>query len=571
MDIHRIWTEEGKSHQGPTNIERLRIKAVYKKAVKDAQKAPKTEAWSRLHSAMATNETDKFWKSWRTLYSKNKTHLPPVVDGNSSKDAIAESFRQSFEANARPNNKEKVTELDEKFSNAYVNLRSTHSDECECDKYVFSLENVFDAVLSLKKGKSADDDGITAEHFLCAPYNVFVKLMHLFNAMLRHAFVPNQFTFGSIIPILKDHHGNRGDVNNYRGITISPIASKILEHALKIVFGKFFDSSPWQFGFKRKSSTTHALYCLKETVDYYINNGSRVFCAFLDASKAFDRLVHSGLFLKLIDTGVPLIFLELIMHWYGNLQCRVNWDGTYSRWFDMKAGVRQGGILSPNFYCLYVDELISILEKLNIGCYILEVFMAALLYADDMALLAPSMKGLQLLLDDCSKYCFEWDICLNSKKSKILYFGKTCGNPFTPKLNGASLEWVDSWNYLGVQVVRGSRFGCTVTDRIKKFYRCANAIFRIEGRSDDETMMRLVESHCLPILTYGMESARLSAQERSKRRCAYNLYRKYLKVSRTCKLVSGVQLGKCKLRHRRQNFLNAFQNVMRTLLFTYFH
>ena len=299
MDIQRVWIAEGKPHQGPTHREKLRLRAVYKKTLKEAQRAPKQEAWSRLHSAMTTNDTDKFWKSWRTLYSKNKTHLPPVVDGCSSKDAIAESFRQSFESNARPNNEEKVKELNDKFANTYSNICSNHSENCRCNDYVITLENVFDAVLCLKNGKSADDDGISAEHFLYASYNVYVKLMHLFNAMLRHSFVPKQFTFGTIIPILKDHQGNRGDVNNYRGITISPIASKIFEHALKIVFGKFFVSSPWQFGFKSKNSTTHALYCLKESVDYYINKFGQLIDAsfrpiFFDLIPLWARLGHFG-------------------------------------------------------------------------------------------------------------------------------------------------------------------------------------------------------------------------------------------------------------------------------------
>ena len=109
------------------------------------------------------------------------------------------------------------------------------------------------------------------------------------------------------------------------------------------------------------------------------------------------------------------------------------------------------------------------------------------------------------------------------KKSKILYFGKKCVNLFTPFLNGQPLEWVDSWNYLGVNVVSGKKFGCSVYERIRKFYRCANAIFRIEGRSDDLTMLRLVESHCVPILTYGIETCTFSdSRERSKIRAAYN-------------------------------------------------
>ena len=72
-------------------------------------------------------------------------------------------------------------------------------------------------------------------------------------------------------------------------------------------------------------------------------------------------------------------------------------------------------------------------------------------------------------------------------------------------MNGKNLEWVQSWTYLGVNVVSGKRFGCTVTDRIKKLYHCANAFFRIEGRSDDLAMLRLVQSHCVLMLTYGIE------------------------------------------------------------------
>ena len=90
---------------------------------------------------------------------------------------------------------------------------------------------------------------------------------------------------------------------------------------------------------------------------HYVNSGSRVFCTFLDASKAFDRLVHSGLFLKLMERKVPLIFLDIIISWYRELSCRVKWGDSFSNWFSVTAGVRQGGILSPDLYCIYVDEL----------------------------------------------------------------------------------------------------------------------------------------------------------------------------------------------------------------------
>ena len=330
IDIHRRWEAEGKPRQGLLHLERLRIRSSYKKAIRDAQRAPKQEAWNRLHSTMLSNDKDTFWKSWRTLYAKNKSSFPTVVDGHSSKSAIATSFQRNFEKNALPNNQQKVDDLNVKFQDAYSNLLSSHDGECNCSSYNVTLNEVIDAILCLKGGKSPDDDGISAEHFLYAPYSIIVRLQRLFLAMLAHSFVPLQFTHGSILPLVKDNHGNRSDVNNYRGITISPIASKIFEHLLKSMLSPYLQTDARQFGFKKKSSTLHAIYCLKETVNYYIDNGSRVFCAFLDASKAFDRLVHSGLFLKLMARGVPKVFLDLIIYWYSNLKYRVKWNDCFS-------------------------------------------------------------------------------------------------------------------------------------------------------------------------------------------------------------------------------------------------
>ena len=450
------------------------------------------------------------------------------MDGQTSKSAIANCFKQHFEKNARPNNQQKVEELNVRFRSVYSDYSTRHADTCDCQNYLASLDNVIDAVMCLKDGKSPDDDEICAEHFLNAPFNVFLRLQHLLNAMLSHSFVPSQFTRGSILPLVKDNNGNRSDINNYRGITISPIASKILEHLLKSMLSPFLETNPLQFGFKKKSSTAHAVYCLKETINHYVDNGSRVFCAFLDASKAFDRLVHAGLFMKLIARKVPIILLDIIIFWYSHLVCRVKWDGYFSEWFSVIAGVRQGGILSPHFYCLYVEDLIEILKSKNVGCHILSIFLAAIIYADDMAILAPSVKGLCILLEACSDYCADWDICLNAQKSKLMYFGRRCNNLFEPSLNGTTMEWADTVSYLGICLVSSGHFKCSVMNRIKKFYKCANAIFRIEGRSDDLTMLSLVETHCVPILTYGIEIVEfLDASQRSKARAAYNsLFRK---------------------------------------------
>ena len=100
--------------------------------------------------------------------------------------------------------------------------------------------------------------------------------------------------------------------------------------------------------------------------------------------------------------------------------------------------------MSPTFYCIYVDDLVKILKDAGIGCHVRNSFMSILLYADDMCLIAPSLKGLQRLLQMTELFCKTWDIMLNPKKSKNMQFGKKVESlPFL-QLDGNDLEWVET-------------------------------------------------------------------------------------------------------------------------------
>ena len=109
-----------------------------------------------------------------------------------------------------------------------------------------------------------------------------------------------------------------------------------------------------------------------------------------------------------------------------------------------------------------------------------------------------------------------------------MYFGKRIDIVHDVSLNGNIIEWVNEWKYLGVTLKSSKQFDCSVNERVKKFFRCANAIFRIEGKSNDTVMLRLVESHCVPILTYAIEIIHVANRdERRQLRVAYNsLFRK---------------------------------------------
>ena len=154
------------------------------------------------------------------------------------------------------------------------------------------------------------------------------------------------------------------------------------------------------------------------------------------------------------------------------------------------------------------------------------------------------------------------------KKSKNLYFGKRIKILHDITLNGSKIDWVDEWIYLGVTLKSAKSFDCSIREKVKKFYRCANAIFRIDGRSNDTVMLRLVESHCVPILTYAVEVIRVSNRdERRQLRVAYNsLFRKIFNY-RWSESVTALQtfLGRPTWEQlvdkRRQGFVNRIQTL----------
>ena len=172
-----------------------------------------------------------------------------------------------------------------------------------------------------------------------------------------------------------------------------------------------------------------------------------------------------------------------------------------------------------------------------------------------------TLKGLQTLLLATEQYCKEWDIMLNPKKTKNMIFVKNHSPPLL-QLDGKGIEWVERWNYLGVVLKSHSSFNCCIDEKVKCFYRCANGILRIEGRSCETVMLQLLESHCLPILTYAIDVIEVANRdERRRLRVAYNsLFRKVFNY-RVWESVTDLQHTLCRptweelLEKRRNGFL----------------
>ena len=130
-----------------------------------------------------------------------------------------------------------------------------------------------------------------------------------FNVMVRLGHVPASFGQSYTVPLLKNaSNAYRKSVtmNDFRGISISPVILKVLEHCILDRYDCLFTTSDNQFGFKKASSCSHAIYVLRCVTDYYVQSGSTVNICAIDVAKAFDKMNHHGLFVKLMKRHIPV-------------------------------------------------------------------------------------------------------------------------------------------------------------------------------------------------------------------------------------------------------------------------
>jgi len=226
--------------------------------------------------------------------------------------------------------------------------------------------------------------------------------------------VPDDFHKGVVIPLIKNAEGNRFTTDNCRGITLSPVISKLFEIVLLSQFKDQLSSDPLPFGFKSRSSCSHAIFTFK-TVDHYIRNGCTVTVCALDISKTFDRVDHYKMFNVLMDRSLSKQFIGLLSGWLA--KCFVCVSGApHTHAVQILAGVRQGGILSPILFAVYIDPLITELRNVGHGCSLQGDFYGCLLYVDDILLLTHTLRSMQMMLHMCDKFAENFDVNFNSGK-----------------------------------------------------------------------------------------------------------------------------------------------------------
>ena len=225
------------------------------------------------------------------------------------------------------------------------------------------------AVDDLKSDKK-DDTGICTNHIINGTQKLHIVLTMLFNTMLRHGTAPDALLQGTMLPLVKDKRGKLQDSSNYRAITIGSSILKLFEIVI-LKNQKFsLETSNLQFGFKKKSSPVMCTMSVQEVISHYNSNKNKVFTVLLDASKAFDRVNYIKLFEKLLKREMCPLVMRLLLQTYLDQKLCVKWNDTSSEMFGVTNGVRQGGILSPLLFGVFIDELLCKLQNSGFGCRI---------------------------------------------------------------------------------------------------------------------------------------------------------------------------------------------------------
>ena len=302
------------------------------------------------------------------------------------------------------------------------------------------------------------------------------------------------------------------NAGNYRPITLSSIFAKLAELLVPISF----EASDTQFGFRQGRCTLQACALIHDTMRMMNHGGSPVYICTLDAEKCFDCIWHDGLFFKLMNI-IPSQFWLFLYNWYRSLKTVVRWEGSLGEIFAVTKGTRQGSLLSPSLFNIFIDSLLRDLKTVPAGVRLDSFHVNSVAYADDVTLIASSVPDLQSLIDACACYARTWCFKYGIKKSKCMVAGS---HSFQQEpiwtLEKVPIDRVEEMEILGVTF---SSHRSSSAHIAKRKGRCSKAFYSLSQAGmlnpglQPSVKSYLWGSVCRPALVYGCESVALSPRE----------------------------------------------------------
>ena len=327
-------------------------------------------------------------------------------------------------------------------------------------------EEVEKAVKSMKWRKAEGSDGIVVEMVEAAGEFGLGKITELANLIYSSGNVPEKIKESEFIVIPKKEGGV--DCSRHRTVSImsqmSKIILKIVNERMKRKVEETVDNV--QFGFRKGLGTRNATFMLRTVMERAIEKQKDLYMCFVDYEKAFDTVRHEQMMEKLATLGVDRADLQLLANLYWEQRAVVRIEEDRSGWIDIRRGVRQGCVMSPDLFSLYSQTIITELEGME-GVSIGGKNITNIRYADDTVLIADTERKLQRLVGKLNEECNKYGLKINISKTEVMGLTKRAGQlPVSISLESRVLSQVGSFKYLGSTVCEDGKCDTDIKIRI---------------------------------------------------------------------------------------------------------
>ncbi len=318
----------------------------------------------------------------------------------------------------------------------------------------FSIDEVSCALKRLKAGKAGEHDGLQPEHLKHGGEALKIWVRQICNSIIELEVIPDVLKLGVICPVYKDNGKDPLDTNSYRGITLTPVLSKVLELLVvsRLQFILVEQGIPHlnQTGFVKKVSCSEAIFSTLEVIAQYAQKGDTMYMCFYDLQKAFDTVQYPVLLKRAFEAGINGKTWRLIRSWYSSPKSMVKVDGQLSPTFSLERGVLQGSILSPTLFLLVMDPLLRELECNRLGPFMSGLYSGAFAHVNGVRTVSSNLATLNLQTSFVQCFTTENALTINASKCEVLVISAS-KTPSTPicHIAGHQLAPSDSVKCLG--------------------------------------------------------------------------------------------------------------------------
>ena len=378
----------------------------------------------------------------------------------------------------------------------------------EDDDYLPVLRSeVVRSIKTLKKGKAAGVDNIPAELIQAGGEEMTSVLTKMCDRVLRTGEWPTTWTQSLVITIPKN--GNLELCENHRTISLISHPSKVILNIILNRLKPIAESiiSEEQAGFRPGRSTIEQIFNLRILDEKYRQHQQNLYHVFIDFKKAFDRVWHAALWETMKRYNINRNLIQAIENLYNKASSAVIYNGNFGEWFRTTVGVRQGCLLSPTLFNLFLERIMSdALENHDGSVSIAGNVITNLRFADDIDGLAESEEELTRLANNINNAAASYGMEINYQKTKVM-----TNNPqgFTDDIRvaGNSLEVVDHFKYLGSTISeKGSK-----PELLARIGQTTAALAKLKPIWKDRSIslgnkIRLMRSLALSVFLYAYET-----------------------------------------------------------------